>query len=336
MANVNVLVTGGSGFVAGWTIRKLLEKGYNVKTTVRSKGKGEIVKSMLQNSNIDVSSFSYTIADLESEKGWDNAMEDIDYVLHIASPLGGENHNDPKLIDTAKSGAINVINAAIKAKIRKVVMTSSGAANYPEKNDANQNVDETLWTDLDNKFITNYMRSKIHAERIAWDLIEKQDATQLATVLPGAIMGPFMDKRNGSTDQIFQMLLKGTPSPKVVYPVVDVRDLADLHILAMESPKANGQRFIAESGEKTMRQMAKILRNNMGEHGKKVSTIIIPNFVVSLSAKFNPAMKVLLTMINVKNHHTNKKARTLLNWKPRPAKDTVIDTANYLIESNLL
>jgi nucleoside-diphosphate-sugar epimerase len=331
-----VLVTGGSGFVAGWTIRKLLEKGYGVKTTVRSEGKGEIVKSMLQHINIDVGSFSYIIANLGNEKGWDEAMEGIDYVLHIASPLGGENHNDPKLIETAKNGAINVINAAIKAKIRKVVMTSSGAANYPEKSDTNQNVDETLWTDLNNKFITNYMRSKIHAERTAWDLVEKQSATQLATVLPGAIMGPFMDKRNGSTDQIFQMLLKGTPSPKVVYPVVDVRDLADLHILAMESPKANGQRFIAESEEMTMLQMAKILRDNMGEYGKKVSTTMIPDFIVNIGAKFNPAMKVLLTMINVKNHHTNKKARALLNWNPRPAKDTVIDTANYLIENNLL
>ncbi|OOM81670.1 UDP-glucose 4-epimerase [Clostridium puniceum] len=332
----NVLVTGGSGFVAGWTIRKLIEKGYSVRTTVRSKEKGELVKSMLQHLNIDVSSFSYVIADLGNEKGWDDAMEGIDYVLHVASPLGGENHNDPKLIDTAKSGALYVLNAAIKAKVKKIVMTSSEAANYPKKNDTNQNVDETFWTDLNNKSITNYMRSKIYAEKLAWDLIKKQNTTQLATILPGAILGPFMDKRNGSTDQIFQMLLKGTPSPKVIYPVVDVRDLVDLHILAMENPKANGQRFIAESEEMTMPQMAQVLRNNMGEHGKKVSTMIIPNFVVTIGAKFNPAMSVLLTMMNLKYHRTNKKAKTLLNWKPRPAKETVIDTAEYLIDNNLI
>jgi hypothetical protein len=146
---------------------------------VHSEGKGEIVKPMLQHLNINIGSFFYIIADAGNKKGWDEAMEGIDYVFTYSTPLDGENHNDndPKLIDTAKSGAMNIINTA---------------------------------------------------------------------------MG-----KNGSTDQIFQMLLKGTPSPKVVYPIVDVRDLADLQILAMESPKANGERFIAKSEEMTMPQMEK-------------------------------------------------------------------------------
>lgn len=334
--NETILVTGGTGYVAGWTIRKLLERGYTVRATVRSALKGEAVETMLEHTKIDTSRFSYAIAELTRADGWDEAMEDIDYVLHLASPLGGENHNDPTLIETARTGTENVVSAAIKAQVKKVVMTSSQAANYPEKNDTNPNVDETFWTDPNNKALTNYMRSKLVAEKTAWELISRQSTTQLATILPGAILGPFMDQRNGSTDQIFQMLLKGTPSPKVIYPVVDVRDLADLHILAMESPKADGQRFIAESEEMTMPQMARILRDNMGEHGEKVSTMVIPDFVVSLGAKFNPAMSVLLTMTNLKYHRTNKKTRTLLGWNPRPARETVIDAANYLIESHLI
>jgi len=332
----NVLVTGGTGYLAGWIIRKLLEKNYAVRTTVRSENKGIFVKEMLNHLGISTDNYSYVIADLSNSANWEKAMQGIDYVLHVASPLGGENHNDPALIDTAKSGVTNVINAAIKNKVKKIVMTSSEAANYPEKNNKCSNIDETFWTDLNNKALTNYMRSKVIAEKTAWELIGKQNITQLVTIMPGAILGPFMDKRNGSTDQIFQMLLKGTPSPNVIYPVVDVRDLADLHILAMENSNADGQRFIAESEEMTMPQMAQILRQNMGEHGKKVSTIVIPDFIVGIGAVFSPAMKVLLTMLNLKYHRTNQKALSVLAWEPRSAKETVIDTANYLIENNLL
>ncbi len=331
-----VLVTGGTGYLAGWIIKKLIEKGYEVKTTVRSNEKGELVKSMLRHEKIDTANFSYIIADLNDESSWDNAMAEIDYVLHVASPLGGENHNDVRLIDIAKNGTLNVVSSAIKAKVKKIVMTSSQAANYPEKNDTNQKVDETFWTDLNNKSITNYMRSKIYAEKSAWEVIGKQNFTKLVTILPGAILGPFMDKRSGSTDQLFEMLIKGTPSPKVIYPVVDVRDLANLHILALESAKADGQRFIAQSEEMTMPEMATILKNNLGENGKKVRTMVIPSFVVTLGAKFSPPMKVLLTMINLKYHRTSQKAKSLLNWKPRSAKETVIDSAKYLIENNLV
>lgn len=329
-----VLVTGGTGFLAGWIIRKLLEQGYDVKTTVRSEEKAKSITSMLNHEKVATDSLSFAFADLTKADGWDDAMQGVDYVLHVASPLGGNNHEDPTLIPIAKSGVENVIGAAIKAGVKKVVMTSSGAANYPDKKDANPAVDESFWTDDKNKWITNYMRSKIIAERTAWELIGKQTHTKLVTILPGAILGPYMANKRSSTDQIFEMLLKGTPSPRVVYPVVDVRDLAELHILAMEQDSANGQRFISESEEMTMPEMAQLLKAKYSN--RKISTFIIPSFVISIMAKIQPPMKVLNTMIGLSYHRDGSKAKKLLNWKPRSAKETVLDTADYLIESKIV
>lgn len=213
-------------------------------------------------------------------------------------------------------------------------MTSSEAANYPDKKDPNPAVNEDFWTDMNNKWITNYQRSKIIAERTAWEMIGKQSHTKLSTILPGAILGPSMAGKRSSTDQIFEMLLKGTPSPNVIYPVGDVRDLADLHILAMENDAADGQRFIAESEEMTMPEMAKILKEAYPD--RKISTTVIPDFVISIMAKFRVLMKVLNTMIGLKYHRDNTKARKLLGWNPRPAKETVLDTAACLIENKIV
>lgn len=329
-----VLVTGGTGFLAGWVIRKLLEKGYIVKTTVRSESKAATVTSMLEHEGISTHNLSFAFADLTKEDGWEDAMTGIDKVIHVASPLGGNNHENPELIPIAENGVKNVLNAAIKAGISNVVMTSSQAACYPDKKCSNSRVNESFWTETDNKWITNYMRSKLYAEKAAWEIIGPQSHTQLTTILPGAILGPFMDGKRGSTDMIFEMILKGTPSPNVIYPVVDVRDLADLHILAMENPAANGERFLAESEEMTMPEMAKLLKASYPT--KKVSTMIIPNFLISIMANFQSSMKVLNTMIGLKYHYDTSKAKQNLGWTPRPAKETVLDAAEYLVKNQVV
>lgn len=329
-----VLVTGGTGFLASWIIRNLLEKGYEVRTTIRSEKKISAVKDMLACEGVCTDKLSFAFADLTKEDGWDETMKGIEYVLHVASPLGGNNHEDPQLIPIAKSGVEYVIGAAIRAKVKKVVMTSSEAACYPLKTDNNQKVDETFWTDLDNKWLTNYMRSKVIAEQTAWNMIGKQNDTQLVTILPGAILGPYMGKKRSSTDQIFEMLLKGTPSPNVIYPVVDVRDLAELHILAMENQEADGQRFIAQAEEMTMPEMAKLLKDKFPQ--RKVNTFVIPDFIIGIMARFQPQMKVLNTMIGLQYHYDNMKAGRLLQWKTRSAKETVLDTSNYLIDNKII
>lgn len=329
-----ILVTGGTGFLAGWVIRRLLEQGCSVRTTVRSEQKFSKIVDMLQAAHVDTSKLSYVVTDLTAPNGWDQAMKDVTYVLHLASPLGGNNQDDPHLINVAKEGVTYVIEAAIKAQVDKIVMTSSEAANYPEKSNGNQKLNESYWTDLNNKLLTNYMRSKVVAEQTAWELINKQTHTKLVTILPGAILGPNMSGRHGSTDQIFEMILKGMPSPHVIYPVVDVRDLADLHIKAMQNSQADGKRFIAESEEMTMPQMASLIKQHYPSY--KVSTLTIPNWFVGIAANFNSAMKTLNTMIGLKYHRDNSRARTILKWHPRPASQTVLDSVNYLIQNQLI
>ena len=253
--------------------------------------------------------------------------------MHLASPLGGENHNDPKLIPTAKAGVTNVFNAAIDAGVKKIVMTSSVAAVFPGRVDTHRTIDETFWTDIDDKLVTNYMRSKVVAERTAWDIIGKQAGTKLVTILPGAIFGPFMNGRRSSTELLFTSILRGAPSLKATYQAVDARDLADLHILAMLDDRADGERFIAQPGEITMPQMARLLKDRLGEQGRKISTMTIPDFVIKVGARFISAMAVMNTLIGMEHHYDTSKAQRLLGWDPRPIEDTVIDAATYTLEN---
>lgn len=329
-----ILVIGGTGFLAGWVIRYLLEDSYAVRATVRSLKKSEKVVSMLQAEGVSTERLSFVACDLGSSDGWEDAMQGVDAVIHTASPLGGDNMDDPNLIPVAVEGVEHVLDAAVAAGIRKVVMTSSEAANYPEKKDPNPAVNEDFWTDENNRWVTKYQISKLRAEKRAWEIVGAQGTTQLATILPGAILGPNMAGRPSSTDQIFSSILTGNPSPNVIYPVGDVRDLARLHILAMESPKANGKRFIAESEEMTMPQMARILKEAYPD--RKVSTMVVPDFLISLMARFQPAMKVLNTMVGLRYHRDNTRARKLLGWNPRPARETVLDTAAYLVKNGLV
>lgn len=296
--------------------------------------KSENVITMLNNEGVDTTNLSFEEADLTKSEGWSNAMENMDYVIHTASPLGGNNHENPELIPIAKKGVENVLSSAIDEGVEKIVMTSSEAACYPDKSNADSKINESYWMDFNNKDITNYQRSKLIAEKTAWDIIGKQSQSNLVTILPGAIFGPYMDKKRSSTDQVFEMLMKGTPSPNVIYPVGDVRDLAELHILAMENDAANGQRFIAESEEITMPQMAKLLKQQFPDY--KVSTRVIPDFIIRVMARFQASMKVLNTMISLKYHRDNTKAKKVLGWNPRSAEETVIDTVNYMIESNII
>lgn len=296
--------------------------------------KSENVITMLNNEGVDTTNLSFEEADLTKSEGWSNAMENMDYVIHTASPLGGNNHENPELIPIAKKGVENVLSSAIDEGVEKIVMTSSEAACYLDKSNADPKINESYWMDFNNKDITNYQRSKLIAEKTAWDIIGKQSQSNLVTILPGAIFGPYMDKKRSSTDQVFEMLMKGTPSPNVIYPVGDVRDLAELHILAMENDAANGQRFIAESEEITMPQMAKLLKQQFPDY--KVSTRVIPDFIIRVMARFQVPMKVLNTMIGLKYHRDNTKAKKVLGWNPRSAEETVIDTVNYMIESNII
>ncbi len=331
-----VLVTGGSGFIGGWCVIGLLQQGYTVRTTVRDLGREAGVRAAL-GSVVDAQDrLSFYAANLTSDAGWDEATQGCDYVLHVASPLGVAEPNDAnELIVPAREGAKRAVTAAIKAGVKRVVLTSSVAATSKGA-DAPDNIsDETVWTDLTKPKVSAYYQSKTLAEKAAWELIGAAGggATTLATVNPALVLGPVLSKDFSDSVQVLERLLSGrVPGlPRLGFNIVDARDVADLHIRAMTAPEAAGQRFIAAANFAWMADLATILRANLGDGAAKVPTRNIPDFVLKLVGLVDKDLASVVPSLGHKHDYTSSKAQTLLGWKPRPLQDTVLETARSLI-----
>jgi nucleoside-diphosphate-sugar epimerase len=196
--------------------------------------------------------------------------------------------------------------------------------------------DETLWTDPATPGLQAYRKSKTLAERAAWAFMETADGrTTLTTVLPGAVFGPILDTDNLGSVQVIGRMLRGRMpgTPRIGLEVVDVRDIADVHIRAMTTPEAAGQRFLATGEFMWMGDIAAVLRERLGRDAAKVPTRTIPDTIVRLVALFDPEMRSITPGLGRKNRHTTAKAQELLGWRPRPGADTVADCARSLIEN---
>jgi dihydroflavonol-4-reductase len=328
-----VLVTGGTGYVGGWAIVELLARGFGVRTTVRSLGRADAVRAAVR-AEVD-GALSFVVADLMRDDGWDVAMEGVDYVLHVASPLGDENSKDADaLIVPARDGALRVVRAATRAGVKRVVMTSAANAASPASYTEDGVTDETLWT-VDDPKLPAYRRSKTLAEKAVWDFMATYDGpTELTTVLPGAVLGPVLSADNVGTTRIVQRMLAGKMPgmPKIGLEVVDVRALVDLHVRAMLAPEAAGERFLGTGEFVWMREIAAALKDALGEQASSVPTRELPNFVVRLASITDPSLRALTVSLGRRNRHTTAKAERVLGWKPRPAADTVVECARSLIE----
>jgi nucleoside-diphosphate-sugar epimerase len=318
-----VLVTGGTGFVARWCIVQLLERGYRVRTTVRDLGKEQTTRKAV-GAVIDADDrLSFFAADLLAEDGWREAVEGCRFVVHPASPLGGT--PDDTLIATARDGTLRVLRAAVDADIDRVVVTS--AANTASFTDYRQPgvTDETLWTDPDAPGIGGYRRSKTLAEQAAWAFIDTSaGTTELTTILPGAIFGPILAADNRSAvDTIARMLRGEMPQvPRMGLEVVDVRDVASAHVLAMTVAAAGGERFLATGEVLWLPDIARLLRERLGAGAARVATDVFED---------DEALVELVPGIGRRNIHTTAKAHRVLGWTPRPAVDAVLDCARSLI-----
>jgi nucleoside-diphosphate-sugar epimerase len=331
-----VLVTGGSGYNAGRCVAELLKRGYDVRTTVRDPKKAKGVTEAVSTVVDPAGRLSFAVADLTADEGWDAATKDVDHVLHVASPLGIAAGNDPDtLIGPARDGTLRVLRAATAAGVKRVVMTSAANAASPSSYAAEGVTDETLWTDPADPTLIPYRRSKTLAERAAWDFMDDHDGpTELTTVLPGAVFGPVLTAENLGSVGIVARMLSGEMSrvPRIGLEVVDVRDLVDVHIRAMTSPRAGGQRFLATGEFIWMAEMAHALREELGPEGSRVSTRPVPDFVVRLLARFkDPSLREITPALGRRNRHSTEKARRVLGWQPRPARRTVVDCARSLI-----
>jgi dihydroflavonol-4-reductase len=331
-----VLVTGGTGYVAGWCVVELLKRGYEVRTTVRSTAKEDGVRRAVATEVEPGERLTFAVADLTSDTGWKEAMDGVDYVLHVASPMGtAPGNNDPDaLLIPARDGTLRVLKAATAAGVKRVVMTSAANAASPSSYRDEGVSDETLWTDSADSSLPAYRRSKTAAERAAWDFMADHDGpTTLTTILPGAVFGPILTPTTLNSVQIIGRLVKGMPgTPRIGFEVVDVRDLVDVHIRAMTAPEAAGQRFLATGEFMWMSEAAQALRSGLGADGAKVPTRTLPDFVVRFSALFDRTLKEIMPALGRRHRHSTAKARELLGWQARPAAETVVACGRSLIE----
>jgi dihydroflavonol-4-reductase len=333
-----VLVTGGTGFVGGWQLVELLRRGYAVRATVRSLSKEASVRAAVATEVDAGDRLSFVVADLMSDDGWDAAVAGGDYVLHVASPLGNSGDDEAALVAAARDGTLRVLRAAVRAKVKRVVMTSSTAACSPLlRSPSSTGNDETRWTDLTDSALTGYRRSKAMAERAAWDFMQAEGgATEFATVLPTAIFGPILTLESMSSVGIIQRFLNGKMAaiPRLGFSVIDVRDLAVAQTLAMTTPAAAGERFIACNEFMWFEDMARTLRERLGDRATKVPTKRMPSAVMRAAALLNPSLRGLLPTLGRGHAYTSAKAQRLLHWTPRPAADTLVDCAESLISRN--
>ena len=321
MNDERVLVTGGSGFIGGHCIAELIQAGYRVHTTIRSSAREADVRTMVAACGVVARErLTFTVADLTSDGGWPEAVADCDYVLHVASPFPPDDpEHEEDVIVPARDGTLRVLRAARDAGIRRVVLTSSFAAVGYGHGTLDREFTEEDWTNLDGRGITAYVKSKVLAERAAWDFINSEGRqTELTVINPVATFGPvFSDDLSSSIVPILTLILtRGHQMANVSFPVADVRDVADVHRRAMTHPAAAGERFIVccDGGPITMLDAAYILRD-----WTRVGAVIGA------------------TVIGDIRRPSNRKAKVVLGWTPRqPIDEAVLSTAGSLVRVGLI
>jgi nucleoside-diphosphate-sugar epimerase len=337
-----VLVTGGSGFIAAHSILQLLASGHEVRATVRNPGREAGMRAMLRQGGAEPGDrLRCFAADLERDAGWPEAVAGCDYVLHIASPFpaAAPKHED-ELIVPARAGALRVLRAARDSGVRRVVLTSSFAAIGYGHDSQTAPFDETCWTDPDRARAAAYTRSKTLAERAAWEFMQREGgALELAVINPVAVFGPVLGPDYSTSIQLIQRMMDGTVPgcPRLYFGVVDVRDVADLHVRAMTHPAANGERFLAVAGASmSLLAIAQVLRSRMGVWGSKAPTRELPNWLVRLAAWPLPVVRQILPELGKQRNASSEKATRLLGWTPRSNEDAILATAESLVRLGLL
>jgi nucleoside-diphosphate-sugar epimerase len=337
-----VLVTGGTGFIAQHCMIQLLDAGYDVRTTVRSVARttgltallaphvGESVRSQIDRRLVVVQ------ADLTSDAGWDEAVAGCRFVLHVASPLPlAMPRNESDLVVPARDGSLRVLDASHRAGVQRVVLTSSIAA-IGYGRDRDHMFTEEDWSNVDGPNIDAYAKSKTLAERAAWEFMRSLGSSSrmdLVVINPGLVLGPLLSGEWSSSGEAIKKILdrKVPGIPDLVFPVIDVRDVAATHLAAMTTPSAAGQRYICALDAVPLREIALILARHYGPLGYRIPTRRLPKFLLRIAALFDHDLRLVVSEIGQPFLIDSSKIRRAFDLSPRDVKEMTLSMADSMI-----
>lgn len=327
-----VLVTGGSGYIAGFIIRQLVAEGWMVHTTIRNLVREGEVRGWL---DVDDSKLKFFAADLMADVGWAEAVAGCSHVAHVASPLpSNAPTSDDELIIPAREGALRALRFAKQAGVKRVVLTSSVAAIAYGHGRSKQHFTEADWTNPDSPDAYAYVKSKTIAERAARDWMAANGAgMEFVTVNPSLVLGPLLTRDFSPSLEAVKKLLDGSiPGlPNLGFAVVDVRDVADLHVQCLTAPDLDGERFIAAGPFLMLKDIAAILKAGLGADARKVPSLRVPDFLVRLSARFDPMVRQVVGELGNVRDTSAQHAFDRFGWKTRDAHESIVDAARDMI-----
>ncbi len=327
-----VLVSGGSGYIAGFLIQQLIAEGWTVHATVRSLVKEAAVRAALQ---VDNSKLKFFAADLESVAGWAEAMAGCSHVAHVASPFPATApKHDDELIVPARDGALRVLRAAKAAGVTRFVMTSSVAAIAYGLPRGEHRLNESNWTNLDHPDSYAYVKSKTIAERAARDWVAAEGgAMEYCSINPALVLGPVLDEGGSTSVEVVVKMLEGAlPGyPDLAYGIVDVRDVADMHVRALNAPGMAGERFVCSGPTLKLAEIGAVLRDQLGDLARKVPKRNLPDWLVRISALFDPLVRQVVGELGKVRNMDASHAQAVLGWTARPPEDTIADCGRSLI-----
>lgn len=329
-----VVLTGISGFLAKQVALRLLNAGYPVRGTLRRLDRAEEVRAALAPALVDrarLEGLSFVAADLESDAGWDAAMDGAQAVVHTASPFPTTSPKDPMvLIRPAVEGTRRVLAAAHRAGVRRVVLTSSIAAVMTPR--ATKLLDETDWLDPDAPHVSPYSRSKMLAERAAWDFVAGAgQGMQLSTVNPGMIAGPPLDRHYGDSIGLIRRVLRGKDPmlPDFALSWVDVRDVAEVHLRLLQRPGTAGRRFIATAQTLSLPEVARVLK--AAHPDRRIPTGTAPNLAIRVMALFDPSVRDILHELGWRVRLSAARAETDLGMRFISSEGAIRAAGDWLI-----
>lgn len=335
-----VLVTGGTGYIAGELIRQLLAKGWTVHATVRSKARSEAkLRERLGNPGED--RLQVFEAELMSDAGWADAVAGCTHVAHVASPIAAATPKDENdMIVPAREGTLRALRFAKAAGVKRFVQTSSMAAVAYGRSDKIYTVDESNWTDITHPDVYPYVKSKTISERAAREWVAEQgEGMEFVSVNPAMVLGPVDDPDFSPSVEVVKQLLTGAipMAPDLGFAIVDTRDVAELHVRCLEEPGLANERFLAAGKFMKMIEVAEVLRRGLpASQTRKVPTKVMPDWMVAILSLFNAGVRSIKGELGKSRHVDASHARQRLGWQTRSEEESILDCAKSLIEHGVV